>query len=110
MMSALLHRYYFFLTLLFLAVSSIPCWSRTSKDTVSVNAKPGKFYIIPLPALAYNPAFGFIYGVAASGNILLGNPEDTRLSSGFLTATYSTKKQFILHSNQTYTPNMIGGF
>jgi hypothetical protein len=95
MMSALLHRYYFFLTLLFLAVSSIPCWSRTSEDTVSVNAKPGKFYIIPLPALAYNPAFGFIYGVAASGNILLGNPEDTRLSSGFLTATYSTKKQFI---------------
>ncbi len=76
-------------------------WCQEADSLQSTSPRQGKLYFIPLPALSYNPAFGFIYGVAASGNILLGPPKDTRLSAGFLTATYSTKKQalFTLKTN-----------
>ncbi|NMM50041.1 BamA/TamA family outer membrane protein [Marinigracilibium pacificum] len=74
------------------------------KDSVTSDneqIKKGKLYFTPLPAIASNPTSGFIYGVAASGGMYLGDPNDTRISSAFLALTYSTKKQLalILKSN-----------
>lgn len=66
------------------------------KDSTKSEIKSKKLYFIPLPAISYNPAFGFIYGVAATSSILLGDPKDTKLSSGFLNATYSSKKQLVI--------------
>ncbi|QCK15086.1 BamA/TamA family outer membrane protein [Mangrovivirga cuniculi] len=70
----------------------------TSRDS---ELKQGKLYITPLPAIASNPTSGFIYGVAASAGMYLGEPDDTRISSAFLAFTYSTKEQLalILKSN-----------
>ncbi|MBB3698898.1 outer membrane protein assembly factor [Flammeovirga yaeyamensis] len=68
--------------------------------------KQGQLYMAPLPVLASNPAFGFIYGFAASGGMFLGDPSTTKMSSALVTATYSTKKQlmFTIKSN-AYSAN-----
>ncbi|MBS2211983.1 BamA/TamA family outer membrane protein [Carboxylicivirga mesophila] len=63
--------------------------------------KVGKLYFTPIPALAANPAFGFVYGMAASGSIFLGDPTTTKMSNALMTATYTTKNQlmFTLRGN-----------
>ncbi|TLX77077.1 hypothetical protein E9993_05180 [Labilibacter sediminis] len=60
------------------------------------NIEVGKLYFAPIPALASNPAFGFVYGVAASGSMFLGDPTTTKMSNALATATYTTKNQLML--------------
>ena len=73
-----------------------------NKNSVQV----GKLYMAPIPMVASNPAFGLVYGIAASGSMFLGDPSTTNMSNGMVTATYSTKKQlmFTFKSN-VYTKN-----
>lgn len=66
--------------------------SAAQKDTT---VRQNKLYLSPLPVISSNPAFGFVYGAAASGSIFLGDPSTTSMSSGMVTATYSTKKQLM---------------
>lgn len=66
--------------------------SVAQKDTT---VRKNKLYLTPLPVISSNPAFGFVYGVAASGGIFLGDPSTTSMSSGLITGTYSTKKQLM---------------
>ncbi|WP_373398328.1 hypothetical protein V8V91_00760 [Algoriphagus halophilus] len=80
------------------------------KDSTKSEIKSKKLYFIPLPAISYNPAFGFIYGVAATSSILLGDPKDTKLSSGFLNATYSSKKQLVIGLKTTIYTQKISEF
>jgi len=75
------------------------------KDSTKAQVKPRKLYFIPLPVISYNPAFGAIYGVAASTNMLIGELDDTNLSSGFFNATYSSKKQLVLSLKTTIYTN-----
>ncbi|MEN2280752.1 BamA/TamA family outer membrane protein [Algoriphagus sp. SE2] len=105
-----LKKYFFIACLTFQAlflgpVSNSVARQLFKKDSTKAEVKPNKLYLIPLPALSYNPAFGFIYGVAASSNILIGDSKDTKLSSGFLNATYSSKKQLILSLKTTIYSN-----
>ncbi|NLR90103.1 BamA/TamA family outer membrane protein [Flammeovirga agarivorans] len=58
--------------------------------------KKGKLYIAPLPVIASNPAYGLIYGVAASGSMFMGDPKTTKMSNVLATATYTTKDQLML--------------
>ncbi len=70
--------------------------------TVNQNSvEVGKLYFAPLPVISSNPAFGVMYGLAASGSMFLGEPSNTNMSNAMATATYSTKKQlmFTLKSN-----------
>lgn len=67
----------------------------------SANIEVGKFYISPLPILASNPAFGFIYGAAASAGVYFGTPSTTSMSNGVLTGSYSTKKQLMFTFKST---------
>lgn len=62
----------------------------------ATDIKVGKLYLSPIPALASNPAFGFVYGVAASGSIFLGDPSTTKMSNALASATYTTKNQLML--------------
>ena len=55
----------------------------------------GKIYFSPLPVLAVNPTFGFMYGVAASTSMFRGDPSNTRMSTSLGTFTYTTKKQLM---------------
>ena len=65
----------------------------------------GKVYFSPLPVLAVNPTFGFMYGLAASTSIFTGNPENTRMSTSLGTLTYTTKKQFMFtFKSNVYLP------
>ncbi|WP_075603566.1 BamA/TamA family outer membrane protein, partial [Saccharicrinis aurantiacus] len=66
--------------------------SLTTKSDIQV----GKLYFSPIPALASNPAYGFVYGAAASGSIFLGDPSDTKMSNVLAMATYTTKNQLML--------------
>lgn len=76
----------------------------TEKKLSSV--QQGKLYLSPLPVLAANPAFGFIYGAAASGGLFLGDPNETNMSNAIVTATYSTKKQLMFTAkSNVYTKN-----
>ncbi|GJM63208.1 BamA/TamA family outer membrane protein [Persicobacter diffluens] len=77
-----------------------PQWTmaQDAQDAEQINAnlpEKGKLYLAPIPVLASNPAFGFVYGAAASGGIFFGDPQATRMSSALLTATYSTKNQLM---------------
>ena len=71
-------------------------FAQVQEEQGKTEVKQGKLYLIPLPALAYNPVTGFMFGVAASGSMSLGNPSDTRLSSGMFTATYTTNQQLLI--------------
>jgi hypothetical protein len=62
-------------------------------DTSSVER--GKLYITPMPVLGSNPAYGFIYGAAANGNIVLGDVEKTRMSNSTASLTYTSRNQLI---------------
>ncbi len=94
----------FILTILF--PLQIPYSSaQESEKNKDEGLKPNKLYFMPLPALSYKPAFGFVYGLALSGNMVFGETKDTRLSSVFGSITYSTKKQFLSSLKHTVYTN-----
>ena len=70
--------------------------AQEKKDSTKANAPiKGKIYFAPLPAIAANPTFGVLYGVAASTNVFMGDPKTTRMSTSLGSATYSTNKQLM---------------
>ncbi len=104
MRSFIHNRFYAFLSVFLLGTVILVPVNGQTKETLqntSADVQIGKLYLTPLPVLAANPAFGFMYGVAASGGMFLGNPTSTNMSNAVVTATYSTKKQlmFTLKSN-----------
>ena len=56
------------------------------------------FKWVPLPAIAYNPANGWMFGMAPSATWYMGNPENTKLSNLVGNLLYTTKKQWIFSS------------
>ena len=70
--------------------------SQTS-DSLKIDKAPkkGDIYFSPLPVIAVNPTFGFLYGLAASTSMFMGDPSNTRMSTSLGTFTYSTKKQLM---------------
>ncbi|WP_224484414.1 BamA/TamA family outer membrane protein [Robertkochia aurantiaca] len=72
-------------------------WSQSSYTLGDNALKSDKLYLIPLPVISYDPAYGFVFGASGTGNMLLGNKEDTRLSSGIVSVTYSSFKQLVIN-------------
>ncbi|WP_082632120.1 BamA/TamA family outer membrane protein [Algoriphagus resistens] len=69
------------------------------EDTIHYQAnRINNFGILPLPAVAYNPANGWMFGVAASTSWFLGNPVTTHQSNLVFNFLYTTKKQWIISS------------
>ncbi|SFB31389.1 BamA/TamA family outer membrane protein [Algoriphagus aquimarinus] len=67
----------------------------------SVVYKPNQirdFKLIPLPAIASNPANGWLFGIAPSATWRMGNPESTHLSNLVGNLLYTTKKQWLISS------------
>ena len=93
-------------TTLALMICCLIAHAQDNDQSINNDIEIGKLYLTPLPVLASNPAFGFMYGAAASGGIFLGEPSVTNMSNAVVTATYTTKKQlmFTLKSN-VYTNN-----
>ncbi len=63
--------------------------------------KINDFSFIPLPAIASNPANGWLFGVAPSASWYLGNPENTKISNLVGNFLYTTKKQWIFSSRSS---------
>ncbi len=80
------------LTILF-TVSSV--FAQDTLQEKQQGPKKGDVYFAPLPVIMVNPTVGFMYGVAASTSMFVGNPEDTRMSTSLGSITYTTKKQFM---------------
>ena len=78
----------------------------SQSDTLNVDIpEKGKIYFAPLPVLAVNPTFGFMYGLAASTSMFVGDPKTTRMSTSLGTLTYTTKKQFMFtFKSNVYLP------
>ena len=57
---------------------------------------PGVSNISILPIIGYGPANGFVIGSAISATNLLGDRENTQLSSALLSISLTTKKQILL--------------
>jgi Omp85 superfamily domain len=55
-----------------------------------------------LPAFAYNPTVGFLFGAVGIFGIYLGDPEKTTISSLQAMVLYTTKNQFITQLNSTF--------
>ncbi|MCS5489987.1 outer membrane protein assembly factor [Algoriphagus limi] len=53
------------------------------------------FKLVPLPAVASNPANGWMFGLAPSATWYMGDPESTKLSNLVGNLLYTTKKQWI---------------
>lgn len=87
--------------ILFILILALDC--KAQKDSITVET--GKFYISPLPIISSNPAFGFIYGAAASAGVYFGDPSTTSMSNGVLTGSYSTKKQLMFTFKSTIYSN-----
>jgi hypothetical protein len=70
----------------------------------SVVYKPNQirdFKLVPLPAIASNPANGWLFGIAPSATWRMGNPETTHLSNLVGNLLYTTKKQWLISSRST---------
>lgn len=70
---------------------------RGKSDSAVSNPAPekGKLMFMIVPAVGSNPSLGAFYGLAGTGAIFLGKPEDTNISSISASALFTTKKQFI---------------
>lgn len=89
--------------LLFSLTFLYPLFILAQKDTVDHFA-PNKFHqfsFIPLPAIASNPANGWMFGFAPSASWYMGNPKSTKLSNLVGNLLYTTKKQWIFSSRHT---------
>lgn len=67
----------------------------------SVVYKPNQirnFKLVPLPAIASNPANGWLFGIAPSATWRMGEPENTHLSNLVGNLLYTTKKQWLISS------------
>jgi hypothetical protein len=58
-------------------------------------ATKGKLMLIAVPAVGANPALGAFYGLAATGAMFLGSPDNTSISSLSASVLLTTKGQFI---------------
>ncbi len=54
-----------------------------------------EFKLVPLPAVASNPANGWMFGLAPGATWRMGSSEDTKLSNLVGNMLYTTKKQWI---------------
>lgn len=90
----------FYVLALSLVLNSMPMRAQ-QKDSVRIPVEK-KLYLTALPVISYNPAFGVIFGAAASAGIYLGDPKTTLMSNGSSTATYTSKNQLMF----TLKPNI----
>ncbi|MDR7127816.1 hypothetical protein J2X69_000144 [Algoriphagus sp. 4150] len=70
----------------------------------SIVYKPNQirdFKLVPLPAIASNPANGWLFGIAPSATWRMGDPESTHLSNLVGNLVYTTKKQWLISSRST---------
>ncbi|MEB2775173.1 BamA/TamA family outer membrane protein [Algoriphagus sp. D3-2-R+10] len=56
------------------------------------------FKLVPLPAIASNPANGWLFGIAPSATWRMGDPKNTHLSNLVGNLLYTTKKQWLISS------------
>jgi len=71
--------------------------------TEKQQARPKAFepLLAVLPAFAYNPTVGFLFGGVGIFGMYLGDPETTTISSVQAMVLYTTKSQFITQVNST---------
>ena len=71
--------------------------------TEKQHARPKAFepLLAVLPAFAYNPTVGFLFGAVGIFGMYLGDPETTTISSVQAMVLYTTKSQFITQVNST---------
>ncbi len=64
---------------------------------------PRPFVLLPavLPAVGYNPAMGFVFGVTGTLGMYLGPPETTTISSLQAVALLTTMSQLTVHASST---------
>lgn len=68
---------------------------KTSSNNSSI--QKNKLVKTFLPIIGYTPAYGFLTGVGISGNILLGEPTTTKISSVITTVSVTSKRQLVIN-------------
>ena len=58
--------------------------------------KQKKVKIVPLPVIGANPTSGFLFGLAPGAYWLMGEPQNTAISSALGTLIYTTNKQLLI--------------
>ena len=94
------------ITTLFIIVSLLSTHqSFAQSDSTYTGLKKGESSIVPLPIIGVNPTVGVLYGVAVSGNVMLGEHTNTRMSTSIGTVNYSTNNQLLTFiKTNIYTP------
>ncbi|MCV9388400.1 outer membrane protein assembly factor [Reichenbachiella ulvae] len=83
------------LLLLLACLISAPSWGQNIPTIKSKDSK-SELTIVPLPAIAYNPTSGLLFGLAPSASWYMGEKSNTRISSALGSLIYTTKNQWIL--------------
>ncbi|GAB2481463.1 BamA/TamA family outer membrane protein [Algoriphagus taiwanensis] len=86
---------------LFLISFVIIFWAKAQKADSVDFYQPNKVYhfsFVPLPAVASNPANGWMFGLAPSASWYMDDPANTKMSNLVGNLLYTTKKQWIFSS------------
>jgi hypothetical protein len=66
----------------------------------------GDIFVIAVPTIGFNPAYGFMYGVGGTTSFFAGDPATTGISSGLISLNFTTKNQTIFMARSTvFTEN-----
>src|SRR5687768_8522990 len=66
-------------------------WFNIKTSPANYSLEKNKLVKTFLPIIGYTPAYGFLTGVGISGNILLGEPPTTKISSVITTVSVTSK-------------------
>lgn len=86
-----------FLLVGLLLVVTLPLWAQND-STLRKTQKIQQFSFVPLPAVASNPANGWMFGFAPSLSWFMGDPSTTKMSNLVGNLLYTTKRQWIFSS------------
>ncbi len=81
-------------------------YTKSKGKAPDTNLQVGKLYKTYLPVVGYGPAVGFVFGGGISFSSLLGDAQNTHISSALLNASVTTKEQFYMNlRTNIYLPN-----
>jgi len=81
-------------------------YTKSKAKAPDTSLQVGKLYKTYLPVVGYGPAVGFVFGGGISFSTLLGQAENTHISSALLNASVTTKEQFYMNlRTNLYLPN-----
>lgn len=80
-------------------------WFHKTPQKKENSLQQGKLYKAFLPIIGYTPAYGFLIGTGISANMLLGDPQTTKISTALANINVTTKEQVVINLRTSIVTN-----